>query len=70
MGTDNPFKKISDNAKTTAKKYDSESTQSSVSAKTCPQCGAPRPINTNIAFCSYCRYHFMSMDVYIERKNE
>lgn len=70
MEIQNPFKKISDNAKATAKKYDNECSDSSVSARTCPKCGAPRPINTNIASCSYCKYNFMSINVNIGRKHE
>src|SRR5579871_924608 len=65
----NPFKKISTVSKETAKKYASEKNDSEVITQKCPQCGAPRPVNTNIAFCSYCRFQFMNIDVTIKREN-
>ncbi|MDH6308654.1 hypothetical protein M2451_000965 [Dysgonomonas sp. PFB1-18] len=70
MSKTNPFRKTADNAASTAKKWDSEITNPSVYARICPLCGAPRPVNSDISYCSYCRYNFMSVDINIERKHE
>jgi ribosomal protein L37AE/L43A len=64
----NPFKKISANAKETAKKWDSNKQAATIDSRKCPQCGAPRPVNTDIADCSYCGYKFMEIKVIIKRE--
>ena len=66
----NPFKKIAANAKETAKKWESEKQNSSIETITCPQCGAPRSVNTNISNCSYCRFQFMETTVMIKRQHK
>lgn len=65
----NPFKKIADNSKQTAKKWDNLKTQSAVNTVTCPHCGAPRPVNTNIGTCAYCGFKFMELEVKINHNN-
>jgi hypothetical protein len=62
----NPFKKISDTSRETAKKWDNTRTAPAVQTITCPQCAAPRPVNTDIATCAYCGYKFMDIKVRIK----
>lgn len=57
----NPFKKITDNAEKTKKEWDSVKERSSVNAKQCETCGAPRPKKTNLTTCNYCGTIFMSI---------
>jgi hypothetical protein len=57
----NPFKKILDNSKETAKKWDNLKTTTKLNTVVCPRCGAPRPVNTDISICAYCRYKFMHL---------
>ncbi len=66
----NPFKKIADNAKETAKKWETEKESSTIETTACPQCGAPRPVNTNISNCSYCSFQFMETAVIIKRQHK
>ncbi len=66
----NPFKKIAATSKETAKKWESTKQTSSVNTVECPQCGAPRPVNTNLAECAYCGFTFMAVDVIIKPKAE
>ncbi len=61
----NPFRKIADISKDTAKKWESTRDASGVETRTCGQCGAPRPVNTNIAACTYCGFTFMDTEVFI-----
>jgi hypothetical protein len=62
----NPFKKISDTSRETAKKWDNTKITPAVQTITCPQCAAPRPVNTNIASCAYCGFRFMDLTVIIK----
>lgn len=57
----NPFKKITTNAETTKGKsqYQQQRFDTVVDTKTCFSCGAPRPKNTNLVQCDYCRTRFM-----------
>lgn len=66
----NPFKKISKNAEDTKSERDSESLKriSGVESRTCEQCGAPRPKDTNLTTCGYCGYKFMT--VYTDIKSD
>lgn len=64
----NPFKKIAGNSRDTAKKWESFKGTSTVDSRKCPRCGAPRPVNTNIANCSYCGFKFMDTDVIIHHE--
>ena len=59
----NPFKKISKNAEeSTNTEYYYEVTKGSkVSSKQCDSCGAPRPKNTDLTSCDYCKTPFMSI---------
>ncbi|MDP5229634.1 MAG: hypothetical protein NWQ38_04520 [Cellulophaga sp.] len=64
----NPFKKIADNAKNT------KNVQQHLGAKSittsyvvdCETCGAPRPKNTNLTTCSYCKSVFMNTNTTIK----
>lgn len=60
----NPFNKIAKNSEDTKNKSQKEafSQEAEVSTKTCKQCGAPRPQHTNLTTCSYCGYHFMTIN--------
>lgn len=62
----NPFKKISATSKETAKKWDNTREEPAVHTVTCPQCAAPRPVNTDIATCAYCGFKFMDVTVKIK----
>jgi ribosomal protein L37AE/L43A len=62
----NPFKKVADISKETAKKWDNVKEEPSVQTVTCPQCAAPKPVNTNIATCAYCGFKFMDITVNIK----
>jgi hypothetical protein len=66
----NPFKKLADNARETAKAWVNDKKETSVTVEKCPQCGAPRPVNTNIANCSFCGFQFMTVDINIKRADE
>lgn len=66
MSTNNPFKKLANNSKETAKKWNSERKDSSVETITCKQCGAPRPANTLLKTCAFCGYQFMDEAVDIK----
>ncbi|RKR13513.1 coiled coil protein [Maribacter vaceletii] len=57
----NPFKKITNNAETSKSALHDrgKSTSTSVSTIQCNSCGAPRPKNSNLAKCDYCRLPFM-----------
>lgn len=60
----NPFKKIANNAESTKNKnqFKDEKKSSSVHSRTCEQCGAPRPKDTNLVKCDYCGFQFMDID--------
>jgi len=58
----NPFEKIIKNSEKTKKQWDSEKKDSTVDAKQCNTCGAPRPKKTNLTTCDYCGTRFMSID--------
>jgi hypothetical protein len=64
----NPFKKIVQNVKVskTTMFDDDIKHQANVETKTCKSCGAPRPINTNLVHCNYCRTPFMNIDANIK----
>ncbi|WP_217605583.1 hypothetical protein [Chitinophaga sp. GbtcB8] len=62
----NPFKKISDISKETAKKWDNTKEEAALQTVTCPQCAAPRPVNTNIGTCAYCGFKFMNIELIIK----
>ncbi|WP_430907653.1 hypothetical protein [Maribacter sp. 2-571] len=58
----NPFKKIVKNAETSKSTMyvQEDRTVAKVSVKSCDSCGAPRPKNTNLVRCDYCRQPFMN----------
>lgn len=58
----NPFKKITSNAENSKSEiYDKEKrSETSVSSRKCNSCGAPRPKNSNLEKCDYCRLPFMA----------
>jgi hypothetical protein len=66
----NPFKKLANNAKETAKAWAGDKKEPGITSEKCPQCGAPRPANTNIANCSFCGFQFMTVDIIIKRADE
>lgn len=57
----NPFKKIAINAETSRGKMytQGERTETSAASKSCEACGAPRPRNSNLVKCDYCKTSFM-----------
>lgn len=57
----NPFKKITTNAENSKGQMYAESirTETSVVSKRCESCGAPRPKNSNLVKCDYCKTPFM-----------
>lgn len=57
----NPFKKITNDAETSkGKMYNhKERTETSVFSNCCESCGAPRPKNSNLVKCDYCKTPFM-----------
>jgi len=67
----NPFKKIAKNAKNTKSKSisEAEKKEAKIESRTCEQCGAPRPKNTNLTTCAYCGYEFMIIDAAIQPDN-
>lgn len=62
----NPFKKITKNSESTKKQWDSFKETSSVNAKQCSACGAPRPKKTNLTTCDYCGSIFMNIAIEIK----
>lgn len=64
----NPFKKIASNAEVTKNKNLNKDfkTSSNVNSRTCEQCGAPRPKDTNLVECDYCGFKFMNINVTIK----
>lgn len=64
----NPFKKIADNAKNTknVQQHIGVKTVTSSYAMACETCGAPRPKNTNLSICDYCRSPFMQINYTIK----
>jgi len=62
----NPFKKASNDIKKSKNlnkmnKYK----ESDAKARTCPNCGAPRDVDSDISRCEYCGYIFMKKEVKI-----
>lgn len=57
----NPFKKITANSENTKSSLYSSEAKSVVAsyALACTSCGAPRPKNSNLATCDYCKSPFM-----------
>lgn len=57
----NPFKKITINAETSKGKTHTQGirTETLVVSKSCDSCGAPRPKNSNLVKCDYCKTPFM-----------
>lgn len=57
----NPFKKITKNAEDSKSQlHDSgQRKQTGVASKSCATCGAPRPKDTNLVRCDYCKTSFM-----------
>lgn len=57
----NPFKKITANSENTKSSLYSSGAKSVVAFYTlaCTSCGAPRPKNSNLATCDYCKSPFM-----------
>lgn len=68
---ENPFKKIGDNAKKTKSKtqFKDEKKTATVQSRTCEQCGAPRPRNTDLATCDYCGFKFMDIGTTVKSDN-
>ncbi len=58
----NPFKKITNNANTTTKKYGTERATSETKTRKCEDCGAARPSDTNLTTCDYCGFRFMEIE--------
>lgn len=59
----NPFDQIANNSKESKNKtqWEGFTNESTVNTKTCEQCGAARPKNTNLTTCDYCGYKFMTI---------
>jgi len=57
----NPFKKITNNANKTKKVYGTERETSETKTRKCPNCGAARPVDTNLTTCDYCGFEFMDI---------
>ena len=57
----NPFKKITKKSEDTKSDLYQKgvTTETKTSARCCDCCGAPRPKNTNLAHCDYCKQVFM-----------
>ncbi|MFD2589121.1 hypothetical protein ACFSQJ_19510 [Croceitalea marina] len=57
----NPFKKITKNAEESKSQMHSQGqrTETGAASKSCSTCGAPRPKNTNLVKCDYCKTSFM-----------
>jgi len=67
----NPFKKIAKNAESTKSEtqWKGSKKNATVKSTTCQQCGAPRPKNTDLTTCDYCKFKFMDIDVVIKSDN-
>lgn len=61
----NPFKKITDNANKTQKKWERNETSEAKTRK-CDGCGAARPKDTNLTTCDYCGFKFMTINTEIK----
>jgi Zn finger protein HypA/HybF involved in hydrogenase expression len=61
----NPFKNIAKTANETQKAYEKRETSESES-RTCQNCGAARPKDTNLTTCGYCGFKFMDIDADIK----
>ncbi|WP_298781849.1 hypothetical protein [uncultured Polaribacter sp.] len=61
----NPFKKITNNANDSQKKWSRNETSETESRK-CEGCGAARPKDTNLTTCDYCGFKFMTIDEIIK----
>jgi len=57
----NPFKKIIKNATATQREWERKET-SETTSRTCENCGAARPKDTNLTSCDYCDFKFMDID--------
>jgi len=66
----NPFKKTTNNANKSKKIYGSERENSKTISRTCEDCGAARPSDTNLTTCDYCGFKFMSTESEIRIDNE
>ena len=57
----NPFKKITTNAVTSRSEINTrdQKIETTVASICCDGCGAPRPKNSNLVTCDYCRKPFM-----------
>jgi len=64
----NPFDKLAENSKKSAHVDEAAVKETSVDARQCPNCGAPRPVGTNISRCTYCEFEFMVVPVEVKRE--
>jgi len=64
----NPFSKYTKIAKETHKKWDEHRENSHSNSRTCENCGAARPKDTNLSTCGYCGFKFMDTDIQIHIK--
>ncbi len=66
----NPFKKIIKNTESSNPIYKKgRRDNSEVKTNTCPNCKAPRPVETNLTTCDYCGFKFMDIDNEIKADN-
>lgn len=65
----NPFDRLAKNSKESAKKWKNVKDAHRITSICCEQCGAPRPINTDIAKCAYCGHRFMLIEKRIDKTN-
>ncbi|MBS9766173.1 MAG: hypothetical protein KGV44_01380 [Flavobacteriaceae bacterium] len=66
----NPFKKIIKNTESSNPTYKKgRKNHSEVKTNICPNCKAPRPVDTNLTTCDYCGFQFMNIDVKIKPDN-
>ncbi len=62
----NPFKKITTNATESKKQWAGERKTSGTDTRKCEDCGAARPMDTNLTTCDYCGFKFMTITTEIK----
>ncbi|MDR0480764.1 MAG: hypothetical protein LBG66_02640 [Gallionellaceae bacterium] len=61
----NPFQQLAENSQNSAHQDDRVVEDSTVAARKCPRCGAPRPARTDISHCAYCGERYMVVPVHV-----
>lgn len=65
----NPFNKILKNAKDSGKDWGDSRETSEAKSRSCEQCGAARPKDTNLTTCDYCGFAFMTIASDVRAEN-